>query len=69
MTTKKRHTKQTINNIQSTKKLEQTPPENALVEKLETRSNQVFFNIINPQQQIETNLTGQFPVKPKRGNK
>ena len=38
------------------------------METLETHSNHVFTDIINPQQKIATNLTGQFPVTSNRGN-
>ena len=39
------------------------------METLETRSNHVFANIINPQQRMATDLTGRFPVTSNRGNK
>ena len=61
--------KKTQKNIQSTKKSEPTPTEEELMEKLEARSNQVFTNIINPQQRISTDLTVRFPVTSNRGDK
>ena len=39
------------------------------MEILETRSNHVFAKIINPQQEIATNLTGWLPVTSNRRNK
>ena len=39
------------------------------MERLETRSNHIFTNIIDPQEQIAIELTGIFPVTSNRDNK
>ena len=68
MATTKGHMKQIRKNIKSTKTQDTPPDEEKTMEILETRSNQVFANIINPRQRIATGLTGRFPVTSNRGN-
>ena len=56
-------------NIKSTKTQGKPTNKYKTMEVLETRSNHVFANIIDPQQQIATNLTGRLPVTSNRVNK
>ena len=67
MATKKINIKQTRNKIHSERTPETTPSEEATMDKLETRSNQVFTKIINPKQNIVTELTGNLPITYNRG--
>ena len=69
MVTAKVHIKQIRKNIKSTKTPNTPPTEDKTINTLETRSNHVFTKIINPQQQIENDLTRRFPVTSNRGNK
>ena len=63
------HMKQISRNTNSTKTQVTPPNEDEPMEALETRSNHIFANIIDPQQRIATNLTRRFPVTSNRGNK
>ena len=56
----KGHVNQTNNGIKLKITPEPPPSEDAPIEKLDTGSNQVFTNIIDPQQSILTNITGRF---------
>ena len=67
--TTKVHMKQIRKNIKSTKTQGKPTNKYKTMEVLETRSNHVFANIIDPQQQIATNLTGRLPVTSNRVNK
>ena len=67
--TPKIHMKKIWKNIKSTKTPDTPPTEDEPMETLDTCSNQVFTNIIDPQQCIATNPTGRFPVTSNRGNK
>ena len=68
-TSKKGHMKKIRKTINSIKKQETPPNEDKQIEILKTRSNHVFSNIIDTQQQIATDLTGKFPVTYRRDNK
>ena len=61
--------KQIRNKIKSTKTQGTPPNKDKPMETLETYSNHVFVNIIDPQQRIATDLTRRFPLKSNRGNK
>ena len=69
MATAKDHTKQIRKNIKSTNTQGTPPNKDEPMGTLETRSNHVFAKIIDPQQQIETDLNRRFPVTSNRGNK
>ena len=69
MVTSQFHMKYIRKNINSTNTQGTPPNKDEPMEKLETRSNHVFANIIDPQQRIATNLTGRFPVTSNRVNK
>ena len=56
-------------NIKSTNTPDTPPTEDKPMETFKTRYNHVFSNIIDPQQYIATNLTGQFMVTSSRVNK
>ena len=56
-------------NVKSTKTQGTPPNKDEPMETLETHSNHVFTDIINPQQWIATNLTRRFPVTSNRVNK
>ena len=69
MATAKGIMKQIQKNIKSTKTLETPPIEEEPMETLDTHSNHVFSNIIDPQQWIATDLSERLPVTSGRGNK
>ena len=69
MATAKVHMEQIMNNIQSTKTQDTHPTEYKPIETLETRSNHVFTEIIDPQQWTATDLTSRLPFTSMRGNK
>ena len=61
--------KQIHKNTKSNKTSDTTPIEEEIMEALETCSNHIFTDIINPQQHIVTNLSGRFLVTSNQGNK
>ena len=69
ISTAKGHMKQVRKNINSTKTQSTLPNTEETMEILETRSNNVFTDIIDPQERIETNINGRLPVTSNRGNK
>ena len=69
MATVKRRMKKIRKNIKSTKTPETNPTEGGPMKNFDTRSNQVFTNIIDLQQRIATNLTARYPFTSKRVNK
>ena len=69
MATAKLHMKQISKNIKSTKTPDTPPTEEEPIKILETWSNHVFANIIDPKQWITTDLTSRFLVTSNRGNK
>ena len=69
MATSKGNMKQIMNNIHSTKTQDTHPTKYKPIETLETRSNHVFTEIIDPQQWTATDLTSRLPVTSIRGNK
>ena len=69
MVTRKGQMKQIQKNINYTKTPETNPIEGEPMETLDTQYNQVFTKIIDPQQRIETNLAGRFPVISNLVNK
>ena len=69
MATTKVHMKQFRKSINSTK-TQSTPPNiEQPMKRLKTHSNHVFTKIIDPQEQIATDLTGRFLVTSNRGKK
>ena len=67
--TEKGNMKQIRNNIKSNKTLVTILTEQAHMETMKTLSNNFFTNIINPQQNISTDLTVRFPVTSNQKNK
>ena len=67
MVTSKGHIQQTQNNLISTKSQELKTPEEETMKPMVQRINTVFTKIIDHKRQIETDLTGKFPVTSNRG--